>query len=558
MTEEEKHISITDPSLTVGIVQQVGHSNITVMLSAPEEATAKANIGTFVIIPADKQTALYGKIIDIRTAAVETVGSEQKQIVPMANVELMTTIYFVEGKPKFTPGVATHPENGAIVYSAHPKLIKKVSENAQGDDTTIHLKLATLFRGGDSEINFSPERVFGRHCAILGTSGGGKSWSLSRFVGETGKHKSKVILFDATGEFYTLKGGVRHVYLGNDPSPRGGSIPVSLPYYQLKESDLFAIFRPTGQSQPSKLRAAMKTLKLLQLAPHLGYGGIFVKAHKEKVHYEQEYKRYYSDIEDPFARFDIRRLSQQIENECVYPNRGTNESSSWGGPNGQEHGGCIGLINRINDILKGTDLAPVFYPDEKPSLFDEIDDFLADPKATVLRVSLQYLSFAYGAREIVANAIGRRLLEMGRDSKFKKNPLVIFLDEAHQFLNSAIVNEENVYPLDSFALIAKEGRKYSLTICLSTQRPRDIPEGVLSQIGTLFVHRLVNDADRSVVERASGDIQASSLSLLPSLAPGEAVVFGVDYPVPLSIQMIPPDDKPDSRGPDFQTYWSRP
>jgi hypothetical protein len=558
-SEEEKQISITDPSLALGIVQQVGHSNLTCMLSAPEGATAKGNIGSYVVIPCNKQTALYGKIIDIRTAAVDTIGSEQKQVVPVANVELMTTIDFVEGKPSFTPGVATHPDNGSIVYAAHPKLIKKVSENAQGTpgENAVQLRLAKLFRAGDSEITFTPERVFGRHCAILGTSGGGKSWSLSRFVGECGKHSSKVIVFDATGEFYTLKGGVRHVYLGHDPSPRGGSIPVSLPYYQLKESDLFAIFRPTGQSQPSKLRAAMKTLKLLQLAPHLGYGGTFVKAHKEKVHYEQEYKRYYSDIEDPFARFDIRRLSQQIENECVYPNRGTNESTSWGGPNGQEHGDCIGLINRINDILKGTDLAPVFYPDDKPSLLDEIEDFLADPKARVLRVSLQFLSFAYGAREIVANAIGRRLLEMGRDSKFKKNPLLIFLDEAHQFLNSTLVTSESANPLDSFALIAKEGRKYSLTICLSTQRPRDIPEGVLSQIGTLFVHRLVNDADRNVVERASGDMQASSLALLPSLAPGEAIVFGVDYPIPLSIQMLPPDDKPDSRGPDFQTFWSK-
>ena len=556
-TTEDNAISIFDPSREVGIVHQVGLSTITLLLAKNEAINESLKIGAFVVIRADK-TALYGKAIDIRSTTIESSESGRQQLVSMASIELLASIDVIEGKIRVTAGVSTHPDTGAPGYIAHPKLIKKISENLQGDGTdgTVHLRLAKLFRAGDSEITFTPERVFGRHCAILGTSGGGKSWSLSRFVGECGKHKSKVILFDATGEFYTLKGGVRHVFLGNDPAPRGGSVPVSLPYYQLKESDLFAIFRPSGQSQPSKLRAAMKTLKLLQLAPHLGYAGNFVKAHKEKIHFEQEYKRFYSDIEDPFARFDIRRLSQQIENECVYPNRGTTESTSWGGPNGQEHGECIGLINRINDILKSSDLAPVFYPEEKPSLFDEIEDFLKDPKARVLRVSLQYLSFAYGAREIVANAIGRRLLEMGRDSLFKKNPLVIFLDEAHQFLNSHLVNEEVNYPLDSFALIAKEGRKYALTICLSTQRPRDIPEGVLSQIGTLFVHRLVNDADRNVVERASGDIQASSLALLPSLAPGEAVVFGVDYPVPLTVQILPPEDKPDSKGPDFQSYWS--
>lgn len=71
--------------------------------------------------------------------------------------------------------------------------------------------------------------------------------------------------------------------------------------------------------------------------------------------------------------------------------------------------------------------------------------------------------------------------------------------------------------LDAFELIAKEGRKYGLNICLSTQRPRDITEGVLSQMGTLVVHRLTNDRDREVVERACGEIDRSASSFLPNL-----------------------------------------
>ena len=61
------------------------------------------------------------------------------------------------------------------------------------------------------------------------------------------------------------------------------------------------------------------------------------------------------------------------------------------------------------------------------------------------------------------------------------------------------MNEHNKVELDAFGLIAKEGRKYGLTCVLATQRPRDIPEDVLSQIGMFVVHRLINERDRQIV-----------------------------------------------------------
>ena len=136
--------------------------------------------------------------------------------------------------------------------------------------------------------------------------------------------------------------------------------------------------------------------------------------------------------------------------------------------------------------------------------------------------------------------------------------MLVFLDEAHQFLDKTLGDENTRYPLDAFELIAKEGRKFCLNICIATQRPRDIPEGVLSQMGTLIVHRLINDRDREVVERASGDIDRSAAAFLPTLAPGQAVIIGVDFPIPLTIQISVPNKKPDSRGPDYQACWQQP
>lgn len=198
----------------------------------------------------------------------------------------------------------------------------------------------------------------------------------------------------------------------------------------------------------------------------------------------------------------------------------------------------------------------MFSPGDKAILPDIIDEFMKNSNHRVLRISLKYLSFSHNAREIVANAIGRCLLSLGRDGCFRKKPVVVALDEAHQFLDKSLGDENTRYPLDSFELIAKEGRKFSLSICMSTQRPRDIPEGVLSQMGTLMVHRLVNDRDREVVERASGDIDRSAAAFLPTLTPGEAVIVGVDFAIPLTIKVWEPEHPPDSKGPDYQAYWT--
>jgi hypothetical protein len=98
-----------------------------------------------------------------------------------------------------------------------------------------------------------------------------------------------------------------------------------------------------------------------------------------------------------------------------------------------------------------------------------------------------------------------------------------------------------------------------LNLVLATQQPRDIPPGILSQMGTLVVHRLINEADRKVVEMACGQLDAAAAKFLPSLGPGEAAIIGVDFPIPLTIQIEQPAKnlRPTSAGPQF-TRWLQP
>ena len=152
---------------------------------------------------------------------------------------------------------------------------------------------------------------------------------------------------------------------------------------------------------------------------------------------------------------------------------------------------------------------------------------------------MEFLPVLHRTREIIANALARNLLAYARQGRFKVQPLVLALDEAHQALSPKLSDLALDFPLEAFNIIAKEGRKYGLTLCLATQRPRDIPDDVLSQGGTFFAHRLVNEADRGAVERATGSADSTILSHLPAMAPGEAFIIGVDFPTPLRVRHAP-------------------
>lgn len=507
-----------------------------------------AHVGDYLVVDGP-DVILLGQMSS--TTSADPVFSVSATVTLLASLEIMNSA--------LTPGVLRAPILGSSVYLAPADLVQRLVEGRfSGTEgrAKVSINFAKLAKGNEMPIAITPEKLFGRHCAVVGTSGGGKSWSVARLVGECAKKRSKIILFDAVGEYGALEGSVKHVHIGADPDAKKGSQEVAVPYYHLTEGDLFAIFKPGGQSQAPKLRAAIKSLKLAKYSPLLSVHGMIIKADKNKLEYEKEYSRFYDEIEKPYADFDILKLSRQIENECVFFQRSAVETGIWGSVSGADLAMCVPLINRIQDIIGSKNLAAVFNPGDKPSLFKAINDFLQDEETSVLRISLKYLSFEHNTREIVANAIARFLLDQARKLAFRDKPLVVFVDEAHQFLDASITDGDVKYKLDAFSYIAKEGRKYSLTICIATQRPRDIPEGVLSQMGTMIVHRLINQHDRDVVEKASAGFDEYSAAAIPTLASGEAVLIGVDFPLPLFIRVYPPEHKPDSRGANYQYHWA--
>ena len=371
-------------------------------------------VGEYVCIETDR-FAILGRINQIKLPERERLSVEPQmgkppQSHPIGIVQLLCSVAIDTGD--VSPGITTFPRIGALVYSAHPDLLSRVAEFAKSDDgDSLSLNIATLARDVSTPVKLTPEKLFGRHAAILGATGGGKSWTIARILESLQGSKAKLILLDATGEYHTSRVGVQHVHLGGPQAP-ATSEEVVLPYRHFSIHDLIAMFRPSGQSQGPKLRAAMKTLKLLALDTTLGVNGTFVKANENKTAFNVAYQTHIASVDGDAADFDITKLAQQVEHECCYLT--TNQApNTWGGSNATEIGYCSTLVGRIGSMISAPEFACIFRPGKKRPLFVAMEAFMGDATQRVFRISLQDVAFASDARQIVANTIGKHLLKVG-------------------------------------------------------------------------------------------------------------------------------------------------
>lgn len=394
---------------------------------------------------------------------------------------------------------------------------------------------------------------------MLGTTGGGKSWTIAKLLELiSSKTSNKCVLIDATGEYNCISDNMESIELGT-----GEFI---FDYKNLSIDELYYLLHPSSKTQVPKLMEAIRSLKMVAIDDNselsLYYKtdntgkqikGNIVKAGKEKRTFEVFYYKHIVEIEDKFCNFDFNMLAPQITNECVW-DTDRNNSTIYGGRNDTDVSNCISLISRVNNVMSTSEYNKIFgfrraSIQGAKDLKLGIEEFLKGDKS-ILRLDFSKVSFDYQVREILVNAIGSYLLNNARKGIYKENPIVVFVDEAHQFLNKSIADEYfSAKPLDAFEQISKEARKYGLFLCIATQMPRDIPLGTLSQMGTFLVHRLINEQDKKAVESAASAANRNILSFLPILGEGEALIVGVDFPMPLIVKINAPTKKPDSRTP---------
>jgi hypothetical protein len=158
---------------------------------------------------------------------------------------------------------------------------------------------------------------------------------------------------------------------------------------------------------------------------------------------------------------------------------------------------------------------------------------------------------AYDVLPFFCGIIGRLLLEVRENAKPEDRtvqPWVLVLEEAHNYLKPRREGEDMGTTLsrESYERIAKEGRKFGLSLVVASQRPADVSETVLSQCANFVVHRIQNPTDieyfKKILPSGSRDI----LDQVSILIPGEALLIGSATNVPCRVKVIAPHPEPQS------------
>lgn len=176
------------------------------------------------------------------------------------------------------------------------------------------------------------------------------------------------------------------------------------------------------------------------------------------------------------------------------------------------------------------------------------------PSVTIFDLSL----VANDVLENVTALLGRILFDFAvRSQPRAEHPVLLVLEEAHRFIparqdpaggtsRSAAV----------FERIAKEGRKFGLSLLLASQRPSELSETVVAQCGTVIAHRLTHEADQSLLRHATALSSRALLDQLPSLAQQHALVTGVSTGVPVAVRVRDVENPPKSDDPNFIDTWA--
>jgi hypothetical protein len=182
-------------------------------------------------------------------------------------------------------------------------------------------------------------------------------------------------------------------------------------------------------------------------------------------------------------------------------------------------------------------------------------------------VNVVILDLSLLATEVLENVtalVGRLVLEFlqrlgehGGEGARGSLPVVLVLEEAQNYIQQQRYVEEESISRVVFERIAREGRKYGLSLVVASQRPSELSKTVLSQCSSFIVHRLQNPEDLRYFKEIVPGIYGPMLEQIPALAPQTALILGECVPAPALVKIREARPVPRSRDPKFYAYWTR-
>lgn len=207
------------------------------------------------------------------------------------------------------------------------------------------------------------------------------------------------------------------------------------------------------------------------------------------------------------------------------------------------------MMSRLDYFLRNSDCA---FMKENQSIYDSEEDYLekvfgiSETSKINQLVVLDSSEVNKDILELLTSVINRLIFDYRKrklsDSR-RKNPVHIILDEAHRYIkkDTEYLLKENI-----FEKIAREGRKFSLYLIVSSQRPSELSQTVLSQCGNYIIHRIQNEVDMNYIYSVLPYFSADYITRIKQATPGEALIFGNCVPMPLSVKIEKADPEPNS------------
>ncbi|MCH8535857.1 MAG: ATP-binding protein [Flavobacteriaceae bacterium] len=400
------------------------------------------------------------------------------------------------------------------------------------------------------------DKLFQRHAVIVGSTGSGKSWSVAKLIEQIAQlPMANCILFDIHGE-YSGKDfkmdGLQHLRVAN-PSDLGnkGSLEndvLMLPYWLLTYEEMLAMLLDRSDSNaPNQAMLFSKTV----FAEKLKY--------LEEINDTTFKNSITIDSPIPYKIDNILKDLSDLDEQMVEGARPGTEKQ------GPFFGKLTRFVQRLEAKKQDKRLGFLFQISE-----DELDinwlnklceRLMLGSESNPKKAGVKIIDFSEVPSDVLPLVIGlvARLVFTVQQWTVRENlhPISLMCDEAHLYIPERTNQDAaSELGLKSFERIAKEGRKYGVSLTVISQRPSEVNRTVLSQCNNFISLRLSNAEDQAVIKRLLPDNLTGLTEVLPILDIGEALVVGDASLLPTRIIVDEPKIKPESATVKFWKEWS--
>ncbi len=436
----------------------------------------------------------------------------------MVEVELIGESLKMEdgGEENFQRGVSFCPSLGNPVYTSTQKDLKHVYARP----TASSVRIGTIYQDQTLPAFVATDDLLGKHFAILGTTGSGKSCAVALILRAIlSEHRNgHALLLDLHNEY-------GHAF--SDCAEILGPGSLELPYWMLNFEEINEIV-VGADSEAREADTAILRQAILEA--------------KRRYHAEKDVADYVTaDTPVPYRLSDLLQQIDQVLGKLDKPT----DSAPY-----------LRLKERLNALQSDKRFSFMFQGitvrDNMVAIISRIFRLpVAGKPVTILDLS----GVPSEMLNVVISLICRLTFDFALWSD-RALPMLLVCEEAHRY-----VTQDTAQGFDAtkrvLGRIAKEGRKYGVSLCLVSQRPSDLAVGILSQCNTIFAMRMSNQKDQEFVSGTLSESTAGLLDSLPTLRTGEAIAVGegVSVPVRLRFDLLPKDRMPMSGTASFSTAW---